>query len=276
MFNWTLFLLLTLISAPGILAILPGSLASAQKLIEDNLKPGQAMPSRPALFLISFIQSLVLLAIAAAIGIATAWRSGLQAPFFVSLAAGAADFSLLTAQLSPTLLWGLAGVLPFLLIYYGLVRPNFDRPSLLILERLRMRLGLAGRILYGGIYEEVLTRWGLMALLAWPLTAMLGQTPLAIWLAILLSGLLFGLGHMPTLLAAGCKRTPIFVFSVIFLNLWVSLFLSYLFWQVGLAAAMMAHMLFHLVWYPFDLYFTRDQRSSLSEVESGQVIADSL
>jgi hypothetical protein len=37
------------------------------------------------------------------------------------------------------------------------------------------------------------------------------------------------------------------------LNLWASLIFGWLFWQVGLEAAMMAHMLFHLVWWPFDL-----------------------
>jgi hypothetical protein len=279
MFNLTLFLLLTLISIPGILSILSGSLDATEQLVEDNLKPGQAMPSRATLLIVSFLQSLVLLAIAAAAGTALAARSGLSAPFFESLAAGSPDLAGLSAQLSATLIWGLAGVVPFLLIYYLFVRPRFDQPSLAILEGLRMRLGLASRILYGGIYEEVLTRWGLMVLFAWPLTALFGQTTLAIWLAILLSGLLFGLGHMPTYLAAGCKRTPIFVFSVIFLNLWASLFFGYLFWQHGLAAAMMAHMLFHLVWYPFDLYFTRGQRQggrAADDPELGGVLVDSL
>jgi hypothetical protein len=39
---------------------------------------------------------------------------------------------------------------------------------------------------------------------------------------------------------------------VIGLNLWASLIFGWLFWQYGLLSAMLAHMLFHLVWYPFE------------------------
>jgi hypothetical protein len=45
---------------------------------------------------------------------------------------------------------------------------------------------------------------------------------------------------------------------MISLNLWASLIFGWLFWQYGLLAAMLAHMLFHLVWWPFDLkYYVR-------------------
>jgi hypothetical protein len=69
------------------------------------------------------------------------------------------------------------------------------------------------------------------------------------------SGLLFGLGHAPGYLAAGCQKTPMFFALMISLNLWASLIFGWLFWQYGLLAAMTAHMLFHLIWLPFDLHY---------------------
>jgi hypothetical protein len=42
---------------------------------------------------------------------------------------------------------------------------------------------------------------------------------------------------------------------MIVLNLWATLICGWLFWQYGLLAAIIAHMLYHLIWLPFDLHF---------------------
>ncbi len=68
------------------------------------------------------------------------------------------------------------------------------------------------------------------------------------------SGILFGLGHAPGYLAAGCRKTPALFATMISLNLWGSLIFGWLFWRYGLLVAMVAHSLFHLVWLPFDLH----------------------
>jgi hypothetical protein len=44
-----------------------------------------------------------------------------------------------------------------------------------------------------------------------------------------------------------------FFTAMISLNLWASLVFGWLFWQYGLLAAMTAHVVFHLVWLPFDM-----------------------
>ena len=46
-----------------------------------------------------------------------------------------------------------------------------------------------------------------------------------------------------------------FFAAMLGLNLWASLIFGWLYWQYGLLAAMLGHMLFHLVWWPFDLRF---------------------
>jgi hypothetical protein len=71
------------------------------------------------------------------------------------------------------------------------------------------------------------------------------------------SGLLFGIGHLPGYITAGCVPTPTFLALMLFLNLWATVVCGWLLWEHGLLAAMIAHMLYHLVWYPFDVRFYR-------------------
>ena len=151
-----------------------------------------------------------------------------------------------------------SATIPLVALYYGVFRPRLDAETREHWDRLRNRLGIWGRLTYGGIAEEVIARWGLMSAFVWLGMLVAGApTPAVVWIAILLSGVLFGLGHAPSYLAAGCHKSPAFFGAMIALNLWASLIFGWLFWQYGLLAAMLAHTLFHLVWWPFDLYFAR-------------------
>lgn len=259
MFNWTLFGLLVAICIPGLVISVPRLMAALQTTIEANLRPGQKLPPRAVLVGISTLQNTIIVAIAAAVGTMLTPRIGLRAPFFEALAAGDPLWPVLMPQLLPALFIGICGTLLFLVVYYWIVRPRLDEQTIRSAEILRMKLGIWGRILYGGIVEEILTRWGLMSLLIWLGALLFGDaTPSVIWTAIVLTGILFGLGHLPAHFAIGCRKTPIFIGSVIGLNLWVSLLFGWLFWQVGLLAAILAHMLFHLIWLPFDLRIVHD------------------
>jgi hypothetical protein len=40
---------------------------------------------------------------------------------------------------------------------------------------------------------------------------------------------------------------------MIFLDLWAGTIFAWLYWHYGLAAAMIAHATFHLVWWPVDV-----------------------
>ncbi|MCO5184950.1 MAG: CPBP family intramembrane metalloprotease [Anaerolineae bacterium] len=254
MFNWLLCILLIAISIPGTLVVLPRTMRSLQPTIEKNLKPGQPMPSARALLLISLLQAVALVAIAAVIGTLLTPEVGLSAPFFEAVTAGdwSVAWSSLLAQLPMSLWIGVGGALVFLVIYYRVFRPKMDPFNVELTEKMRSELGLAGRILYGGIYEEVLTRWGLMTLCVWLISLIIGLNTASLWLGIFVSGVLFGLGHLPGQLGAGARRTRLLIIAVIFLNLWASIMFGWLFWQVGLLSAMIAHMVFHIVWYPLD------------------------
>jgi hypothetical protein len=233
------------------------------KLAQDKLPPGKEMPPMPVLVIASVLQSLVVLAVPAAIGTLVAHRVGLRAPVFEALLGGAPLWPTVKPQVLPTLVVGLAGALVFVAMYYRLFRPWLDEETRDRWDKLRNGLGIWARVLYGGIAEEVLTRWGLMSLLVWLGALVFGRpTPAVVWAAIVVSGVLFGLGHAPSYLAAGCHKTTAFFAAMIALNLWASLIFGWLFWQYGLLAAMSAHMLFHLMWWPFVLRFYQSRSST--------------
>lgn len=260
MFDWALFFVLILACLPGILVSLPRLIQQMEGLAASRLPEGQQLPSRAVLLAATTVQTLLLVAIFAAIGTALAPRVGLEAPFFAGLAAGVFSWTAVQAQLLPALLYGIGGAIVFVAVYYLVMRPRLDEQNLHVSERLRNELGIAARVLYGGVVEEVLTRWGLMTLFVWLGALLVGEpTPLVMWSAIVISGILFGLGHLPSYLAAGCRATPMLITFMLVLNLWASLVFGWLFWQVGLLAAMFGHMLFHLVWWPFDRRYYRPE-----------------
>jgi hypothetical protein len=250
MFNVTLFALLVAVSIPGIFI---ASIRQVETLRRTFARSKGPVPSRSMLVVTGMVQNLVLVAIAAAVGTALARQVGLSAPVFEAIAAGEELPPDLTDMILPTLVVSVLLAIPFLLSYYGYIRPRLDKKTLKAIEEIRIQLGLAGRLLYGGIVEEILTRWGLMTLLVW-LGALAAGDPSSpiFWAAIVISGLLFGLGHLPGLFAAGAERTTLLYAAVLGTNLWASIGFGWLYWQYGLIAAVASHMLFHLAWYPLD------------------------
>ncbi len=256
MFNFTLFGLLIALSLPGIILVVPRLIQRQMAFIQANVKPGQTVPSQKVIVLVGIIQNLIIIAIPAAIGVALTARVGLAAPILTTLLAGEPIWPQLQPQLMPMLLLTIGGAITMLGGYYALVRSRLDANTLQVIESQRMDLGLSGRLLYGGIVEEILARWGLMTLFIWLGSLIVGEvTAVIVWSSIILAGILFGLGHMPAILAAGAKKTAVLYIAAIGLNLWVSLIFGWLFWQHGLVAAILSHMLLHLIWYPIDRYF---------------------
>jgi hypothetical protein len=226
------------------------------KTIERLIASGgieQKLPPKNVLLVVAAIQSLLLSTIAAAIGTALADRVGLAAPFFQAASGGEPIWPVLSEHWASALVMGLVGALVFIFAYYGFFRPRLDKETVQVTEGLRGALSLWGRIFYGAIVEEILARWGIMTLFLWILSLIIDPlTPLVYWIAILLAGFLFALGHIPGSLAAGAKKTPMFYAATLFLNVWASIIFGWLFWQHGLVAAMLAHALLHLLWHPIE------------------------
>ncbi|MEN0065365.1 MAG: CPBP family intramembrane glutamic endopeptidase [Myxococcota bacterium] len=101
-----------------------------------------------------------------------------------------------------------------------------------------------GASLYGAIVEELLLRLFLLSVVAWVLSwpARRKKRPFegAITAAVVVSALLFGLGHLPAA-ASVWPLTPIVVARVIGLNLLFGMGFGLLYVRYGLFAAMCAH-----------------------------------
>jgi hypothetical protein len=255
MFDLRTALLILAVSLPGIALMVPSSLRELGGSLAKRLPEGKTLPPKPVLIAAQLVQSVLLVGGLTAVGTALAHRVGLGAPVFRAIAHGTGVAQALPNPL-PVVLISLAGSAIFLVTYYALLRPWLGETTARAMDGFRNRLGIGLRILYGGIVEEVITRWGLMSFLAWVAAFLLPETA-AIWTAIVLSGVLFGLGHLPSYLAAGCERSPALVITQVVLNLFASLVFGYLFWQYGLLAAMISHALFHLAWYPIDIAVER-------------------
>lgn len=193
-------------------------------------------------------QSSVLLALAVWAGVALAPKVGLGAPAFEAAVTSRSIASALRPQLLPGLVaGGLGGIGLFAIGGYA-------SPAALAEVEQRFALPILGRVLYGGITEEVLLRWGLMTALVWLAWRFLQRrrgTPRAahVWLAIVVSALLFGAGHLPAAAALIGHLTAELVLFVIGVNTAFGVLFGWLYWRYGLEAAIIAHATAHLVSY---------------------------
>jgi membrane protease YdiL (CAAX protease family) len=113
---------------------------------------------------------------------------------------------------------------------------------------------------YGGIGEEILLRLFLMTLIVWIFfkikkTADGIPTTIGIWLAIVISAIIFGLGHLP-ITGTITAITPLIVARAVILNGIGGIIFGWLYWKKGLESAMISHfsadIILHVI-YPFIL-----------------------
>jgi membrane protease YdiL (CAAX protease family) len=109
---------------------------------------------------------------------------------------------------------------------------------------------LVSGLLYGGIAEEIMLRWGVLSFFAWAAWRLFQRgkgvpSRAAMWTSIVLAALLFGAGHLPAA-AALAPLDSVLVLRVISLNALGGLFFGWLFWRYHLEAAMLAHASAHM------------------------------
>jgi len=222
----------------GALAVMPYAFEMNRERIS------QAPLPKPVMLAVSILQNAILIVIAAFVGLWASVRTGLGAALIFSALSGEAVLVEIARYLPVTLLLSVGAGVGVLVLDRFVFSPYLPQ----ILRQASAKIQLWKRILasfYGGLAEEILMRLFLMNLLAWFLSLVWSTpdgTPAsgAIWTANLLAALLFGLGHLPAT-AALTKLTPWVVTRGLLLNGIGGIAFGYLFWQYGLAAAMMAH-----------------------------------
>lgn len=248
---WKQMLVLFFISIPGILLSVANTLKAVEKSFAQS---GRIMPPKLIMSKVLLIQNFLIIIIAIVLGGFLASKSGLGAPAIEAIFTSDSSWLILKQQFFPALLTGIAGALILITFYHYFAKARLGEESISAIESLRREISLTTRVLYGGIVEEVIARWGLMSIFAF-LFLLLPTLPefAAIWLAIVASALLFAYLHLPSYIAAGAKKDQEFIMWMICQNVWTALIFGYLFWQYGLEAAIMAHIIFHIIWYPFDI-----------------------
>lgn len=227
--------------ALGLLGVL-GLLPQVAGVDPSALPPGLAALPRPAQVALLLLNPLLLVAGGAALGAALAHRVGLGSVLAGTAAgtgrqlglAAATGLALAALLVALELAWR-----PFLGVQAAAMAPQ--GPAL-------QRLWLG--VLYGGLAEEIIMRWGLMSLLAWALSRTLARRAATvpagvIAAAALLSALVFAAGHLPAL-AALAELTPATVARTLSLNTVAGLVYGWLFWRRHLEAAMAAHAATHV------------------------------
>jgi membrane protease YdiL (CAAX protease family) len=195
-------------------------------------------------------QSALLVALAAWSGVALAPKVGLRAPAFEASATARSIAVALRPQVRPGLVAGALGGVGLFAI------GGYASPAALAEVQQRFTLPILARVLYGGVTEEVLLRWGLMTALVWLAWRRRKGTPRAVyfWLAIVVSAVLFGAGHLPAAAMLIGELTADVVLFVVGVNAAFGVLFGYLFWRYGLEAAMIAHATAHVVSYLAGLF----------------------
>ena len=245
-----IFLILFVAGMLGVVSLLLIDLNAVVELIPPT--SGAEIPTiTPAIKLLTLVQPTLFLAVAVVIGVALAPRVGLSSPFAECVARGGRCVPELKPQVAPGLLGGLVGGMLIVLT------SSASRPFLMTetIDRLRafgQFVPIPTRILYGGITEELLLRWGFMTVIVWIAWRVLARqaskpTTMSYVLAILISSVVFGLGHLPVALTLLPESGIALILFVILGNSEFGIVAGYLYWRYGLESAIIAHMFCHVV-----------------------------
>jgi hypothetical protein len=235
-FNWRLFGLLLGMVTFGLLSLIPYGLTLQGKPISVEIIP-QLIPQ--------FISQIILYGVLITVGLILGPKSGLGTPVLEGWLNGKKT-SIKSKAVGTVIVMGLsAGFLIIVLDLYVFV-PLLETQIQALGETVKPSAwqGFLASF-YGGIVEEVMSRLFLLTLLAWigsKISHAVDGRPTAVvmWIAILVSGLIFGIAHLPTAVAMGVELTPLYVFRTLVLN-GVGILYGWLYWKHGLESAMVAH-----------------------------------
>jgi membrane protease YdiL (CAAX protease family) len=231
--NWKLFFILLVASVIGGLMVLPYTM---------TITSTPASLFTPFVIFASVIQNIVQFSITIFIGLYLATKIGFGFPILENWLKGESVGSRLKSILPISIELGIVGsalVIVFSLLYVPF--PDLLRQSGISVPLWQSFLA----IFYGGIGEEILFRLFVMTLLVWVTfkikkTSIGTPTPIGVWLAIVISAVLFGLGHLPVA-SSYVTINAMTVTEAIVNNGIIGIVCGWLYWKKGLESAMIAH-----------------------------------
>lgn len=244
-----LFIILFLAGFAGVLSFQLVDLTALISMLPEAA--GKEMPLPMAVVrILSVVQPAAFVGAAVFVGMMLSPKVGLSAPAAESLASRRRFFPALKPQIVPGLIGGVIGgvaVIASWVLWRPFLPPQFASKA----EGFNQILPPITRLLYGGITEEVLLRWGLMTFLVWAGWKVFQRGrgnpgTSAFIMAIILSSVVFGIGHLPLAvgLNGGVAALSLITYVVV-ANSAFGLIAGYLYWRRGLESAIVAHMTTH-------------------------------
>lgn len=169
------------------------------------------------------------------IGLYLAGRIGLGVPFVEGQLKGGEISDWAGRVFALSLIVAIAGSLPFLLVNVNVNPEGYPASWMLVLASVK-----------AGVREEIFMRLFLMTILAW-LGGLVQReadgrpSPTVMWCAVILSGFLFGLGHIDEVVP-----TPEIYGALVLILLVTTMFgivFGWLYWKQGLESAILAHFM---------------------------------
>lgn len=250
-FNSKLVGVLIALAVIGVLSSIP--------LMPTILK---AVPADQLILVIfaSSIQALVLMALAAALGAWLAPKVGFGAPALTAWLEKRSPGSILQEQAKVGFPVGM-GIGVATVALEALVFRKYIPADLYLLQTKESLTELMSSVLYGGIGEEILLRWGFMSLMVWLASFVFrkraGESvhPVALWTGIIVAAVAFGAGHLPAVMAMVGHLDAGLVARTIVLNAGAAIGFGYVYYRKGLESAMFAHMGAHLAFFVLRFIF---------------------
>ncbi len=230
----------------GILAgisIIPAQIEMASLLYHEEIDLPYPLP---VVLLIGGIQFGIITFVLSLAGITLAQKVNLRSPLLTG------RINLSTKGIVISIAGSLIGMLTVLILEKLIFIPMI--PELSQMDSLTWWKGLLAGVIYGGIFEEIAVRLFLMTLIVWLLAKLTNKHRENIpqshyWMAIIVSSLLFGLGHLAMTNTVFGYLSPMIVTRALVTNGILGLFFGYLYWKKGIEYAMLSHMTAHLLLY---------------------------
>lgn len=239
---WRQFVTLCALGMVGVVSLIPLILAQ----VEASPDTFAAVPTWAAV-LVSLVQPAVLLLVAVAVGVSLAPRVGLTSLTAERIRDGRKVWPRLGPDVPLAVGLGFAVAVAIVAVD-AVTAPlaGIDVPEEPLSWFPRLVLGM----LYGGVTEELLLRWGLMTALVWAGHRVFGRkrarpSAVVVWASILVTAVVFGLAHLPAM-SMYAELTPFLVTRTVVLNALGGVVFGWLYWRRGLEVAVVAHASVHV------------------------------
>jgi hypothetical protein len=229
----------------GLMALVYQIYQQSDKILETTQ---QEIPLS-LLLIASFIQPLLLMSLAIVVGLSLCSKTELRSEL-VEKANGKESFIGFEKNIAIAVIYGILTGTLIILFDYAFIHYVEPIPEGTAFSERSVALTIAG-MLYGGIVEEILLRWGLMSFFVWIIHKIFEKTkatPSAFnyWSSNSVVGLLFAAGHLPAVFAMFEDPSAAFLTRTIILNTIAGVIYGYLFFSKNLETAMIAHASTHL------------------------------